>query len=97
MNNFNEYNKQVGWHQGDILLTQFAMFLEIHYGKENLLFRILGDDFIILSKELLQLKHEDIEIFFHQTNINFECLTIDIEIKNIKQLTDLEFELKDKL
>ena len=57
LNNFSQYNKKYGWDRGDIFLKEFAQTIH-HIDKEAFVFRIYGDDFIILSR-----KHCDIQEF----------------------------------
>jgi PAS domain S-box-containing protein/putative nucleotidyltransferase with HDIG domain len=56
LHNFSLYNKEKGWSQGNKLLVSFAMFLEQEFSQE-LLFRVEGDDFLLLS----QVKIENLE------------------------------------
>lgn len=49
LHNFSQYNKNNSWVQGDELLSKFANKLDsIH--PDSLVFRVYGDDFIVLSK-----------------------------------------------
>ncbi|MFK5936907.1 MAG: response regulator [Sulfurimonas sp.] len=54
LKNFTKYNEKYGWKQGDELLKHIAEFLRDKY-KKSYIFRIFGDDFILLSKEELEL------------------------------------------
>ena len=48
LHNFNQYNKTYSWAEGDKLLQSFAQTLN-ELSEKNYVFRIYGDDFIILS------------------------------------------------
>jgi putative nucleotidyltransferase with HDIG domain len=48
LNNFGKYNKKFGWTQGDELLKQIAQVISKYLPIETL-FRIHGDDFVILN------------------------------------------------
>jgi len=54
LHNFSAYNDRYGWHSGDKLLKDFASFLKKNY-PESLLFRVQGDDFILLDKDHLEI------------------------------------------
>jgi putative nucleotidyltransferase with HDIG domain len=44
------YNKQQGWEKGNLLLKYFADELKIQF-PEDLLFRVYGNDFVVISRE----------------------------------------------
>ena len=54
LHNFSNYNKQYGWEVGDRLLVDIADVLSDLF-EDALVFRIQGDDFVLLSKEKLSL------------------------------------------
>ena len=56
MHNFHQYNKINGWNKGDKLLDSFAEYLIANF-ESSLIFRIYGNDFVLLSKE-----HQDIDM-----------------------------------
>ncbi|MDB2562545.1 response regulator [Sulfurimonas sp.] len=56
LENFSSYNKKMSWKKGDIFLVDFANFL-VNTDNKNIVFRVEGDDFIILSEK----KQEDLE------------------------------------
>jgi putative nucleotidyltransferase with HDIG domain len=49
LNNFSGFNKKFGWKMGDQFLIEFAAFLTALYS-EHIIFRVEGDDFMILSE-----------------------------------------------
>jgi putative nucleotidyltransferase with HDIG domain len=55
LNNFHDYNSKHGWEAGNVFLKKFASFLSDKYSN-SYIFRIFGDDFIVLN-----FKHIDIE------------------------------------
>ena len=57
LHNFSEFNRKYGWSEGDKFLISFAKYLKKMFA-ENLIFRVEGDDFLILSES----KIEDIEM-----------------------------------
>ncbi|MDA3908398.1 MAG: response regulator [Sulfurimonas sp.] len=50
MKNFSIYNKEYGWHEGDIVLQSFSEYLKLEYPHHQI-FRIFGDDFVLLSEK----------------------------------------------
>lgn len=50
--NFSEYNKKYGWDKGDEFLIDFSNFLKKSYSNKAI-FRVEGDDFLIVSKKRL--------------------------------------------
>ena len=54
LSHFGQYNQRYGWHEGDALLERFAGYLLQQY-PQSLLFRIYGDDFVLISRECLQI------------------------------------------
>lgn len=87
---FGKYNKKESWEKGDEVLKRFAKYIKAIYDEENLFFRFRGDDFIILSKNVLDEKKIDKEFL-----IDFD---IKVEVKNIKLDNINSFvEFKQKL
>lgn len=64
LHNFTRYNTENSWAQGDNFLIEFANFLEGLY-KKTIVFRVEGDDFMILS----EYKLEDIIDRVNTTNL----------------------------
>ncbi len=57
LRNFSQYNKENGWDAGDILLKKTASFL-IKTFNNCMVFRMWGDDFIILCKEDINIEEK---------------------------------------
>lgn len=55
LNNFSQLNKETSWSEGDKFLHDFAIYLT-DYFSDSLVFRIYGDDFIVMSKDKQDLK-----------------------------------------
>ena len=72
LHKFSAYNTQFTWKKGDEFLKEFAHFLKKIYPKQ-LIFRIEGDDFLIVSEEKLENIDTDIATFekFKDTNVSF--------------------------
>jgi len=93
LHNFTSYNKKYGWSNGDILLKLFAKALE-NIDESNLVFRVYGDDFIVLSKQYFDLEShiEVLEKVLVGSDITMTYKRFDIQeysVKNIKELEKL--------
>ena len=54
LKNFSQYNKENSWSSGDELLYKFAAILK-ESAKDSLVFRVFGDDFVVLSCDKISL------------------------------------------
>ncbi len=86
---FTEYNQKYGWTAGDNMLKEIASKLKNDF-KNGHVFRVFGDDFILLSKEILTFKsiNDKLEdIVNGKLDYHFKMLSLsDMEIKNIEQI-----------
>ncbi len=91
LNDFGKYNKKFGWTQGDELLKNIAQILSTHLSIETL-YRIHGDDFVILSSDKNCLKEEMIGLIYEillNTDVSLSINSFDIfenEINNFRKL-----------
>jgi len=83
LHNFSLYNKERGWKEGNRLLVKFANFLDDLYS-DKLIFRVEGDDFLILSRE----KIVNIEDDFKDISF-FNKLSVSVSVKE-KYSKDIE-------
>jgi len=74
---FSKYNEKNSWDQGDILLKKLGNFLKSTYNTEEI-FRVDGDDFIILSKNKFDFQKEKILKFAKDEDINIKFEVLDI-------------------
>jgi len=91
LHNFSHYNKVNGWIAGDTLLKNFAQEIDKTISNK-LLFRIYGDDFIILTEkksELASVKNR-YEIFFEDKDITLTIREIDLEKNLIRTFKQFE-------
>ncbi len=88
LHNFTQYNRVHGWGKGDTLLREFAQTLNtISYDK--LVFRVYGDDFVILNRESLSIdKHLPIlNKILEDTGVTLSYKSFDIHtITNLESL-----------
>lgn len=89
--NFTAYNKKNGWDAGDALLKEFADYLKYEY-RDFKIFRIFGDDFVLLKYE-----HQDIEIdkinnldIFKNSDLYCDCKHVNLKTVDINSYRDLE-------
>ena len=80
LHNFSEYNKEFSWEKGDEFLVDFANFLKSSYPNQ-VIFRIEGDDFMIVSEEELVDIQREIATFekFKNSDVNFSSSVSLIE------------------
>ena len=82
LHNFSEYNKQYSWKEGDKFLVEFAKYIDILY-KDCLVFRVEGDDFMIMSKTKISNIEVDINNYIEALNT---MVTFDVSEKLVKDI-----------
>jgi len=92
MHNFHHYNEKNGWANGDALLKKVAEEFHNHFPPPVLIFRIHGNDFIIVSET-----HLDIELntlaycnTLKEFNISFSQKHLDLHEKDIYDIQALK-------
>ncbi|QKJ23311.1 HD domain-containing phosphohydrolase [Poseidonibacter lekithochrous] len=93
LNNFGAYNREYSWYKGNELLVKIANFF-IQTFKDSLIFRIYGDDFILLNKNNFIPKdkiHELNNILkSHYSKLTYTLRIMDIKEKNINSAFEIE-------
>ena len=91
MHNFSIYNNNSGWTAGDRLLTSFTEYLTKKF-PEALIFRIYGDDFVLVNREHIDIdlrQFEDLEILTEHnitiTNRHIDSSSDNITYKELKE------------
>ena len=89
--NFSQYNKNFSWVEGDALLHKIAKTLEKISGSE-FVFRMYGDDFIILTKEEFPLADRAYKIdeILEGSMVSFTHKCIDLDDLGVRDLKRLE-------
>jgi PAS domain S-box-containing protein/putative nucleotidyltransferase with HDIG domain len=87
LNNFSSFNKKFGWSIGDKFLIDFASFLKTRFN-QSIVFRVEGDDFMIVSKDSLGSIENIISEFISQKSDIIEFTTQETFIKDIKNNFD---------
>ncbi len=87
LKDFHKYNKEHGWLDGDILLKGVADILKKNH-KNSLIFRIHGDDFVILGPK--GMIFEDVYEFCEKNSLVCYHSIVDLHEKNITSMKSLE-------
>ncbi|MFT5836069.1 MAG: putative nucleotidyltransferase with HDIG domain [Sulfurimonas sp.] len=88
---FSRYNKKHGWSEGDIILRDFSDYLREKYPSYQL-FRIFGDDFVLLSEEDFELDVNKINslALFEANSLSCNSRYINLQKTNIHSFKDLQ-------
>ena len=90
--NFSEYNKKYGWIEGDRYLKNVATILkDLLLESNNLIFRVFGDDFVILTKNKNTIDLNNFSILDDDiVKIRLESyLVVDLNINTLKDINKL--------
>lgn len=89
--NFSQYNKELNWESGDKLLFNVASFLKTSY-ENTLVFRIYGDDFLLLSELPLVIDASALEKIDRakENGLEFNVVNYELDKNPICSLDDLE-------
>lgn len=85
------YNHRFGWTKGDELLHSFGAYLQ-HTFPDALLFRVYGDDFLILNKQHIDIKMELFNDFnpIQENSISLAIFHLDLIKNKIQNIEELE-------
>jgi len=91
LKNFTEYNKHNGWKSGNDMLQNVTNILTENSGDSSI-FRVFGDDFLILSKEKnSQEKVKNLlDALLKNSCAHCELVTFDLQSVNITRVDELE-------
>lgn len=91
LQNVVEYNKRLGWEQGNRLFQEFAIELQSHY-LDALIFRAYGNDFAILTRKHFDMGGNDFDAFTSMagSEITIESQHIDLRKDEAYTLDKLE-------
>lgn len=91
LHNFSQYNTAHGWVKGDELLSKFANKLD-SLNTTDLIFRIYGDDFVVLSKNEFDIESYigELEEILDGTNVTLSYKKLNIAQEDIASTDDLE-------
>jgi len=93
LHNFTHYNEVYGWNEGDKFLCELVDYLSEHYPL-SLIFRVHGDDFILLSEETLDINMKPLEKLklFKNSSVTLSKLEIDL-----REYNAFSFEMLEKM
>ena len=91
LENFSSYNKKYGWIKGDKLLGDFAILLKDFF-KDSLVFRVFGDDFIVICTQKQKLDGLEILIdeIIKESDIKCYLKSIDLSKVSINNTSEIE-------
>jgi putative nucleotidyltransferase with HDIG domain/diguanylate cyclase (GGDEF)-like protein len=91
---FASYNSRYGWSEGDKLLFKIADVLQKKF-KNSLVFRLHGDDFIVINKEHVEIIIEELEelLEIKEFKITIENIHFNIENEHLDNIQALEEHL----
>ena len=91
LHNFNSFNNTYGWQEGDKLLNNIVLYLQKTY-PQHIIFRVHGDDFILMSKEDVEIDIEAIQKLdiFKNNKIRVTKENITLKEKTISTIKELE-------
>lgn len=90
LHQFDSYNKNYGWEEGDRVLKEFAMILKRFFA-EKTLFRIRANDFIVLLDETIdEAQKEEIREFLETKELSFDCNFYNVIENNITSYENLK-------
>ena len=89
--NFTQFNEKFGWEQGDKLLLDVAKHLQQNY-PDKLIFRIHGDDFLLLSDVPLDIDTEQLADIsaLDESKIVFETKVYKLDDFDVSSMEKLE-------
>lgn len=96
LHNFSNYNEKYGWIEGDKFLKLFVDTLIDEFPRA-LIFRVYGDDFILLSEEHLDVDAHKLEQLdmIAKNSITISQHHIDLRKKNVTNINELEWMMLD--
>ncbi len=91
LKDFSQFNKKNGWKEGDSLLAGLSNLLSKSAG-DSLVFRVFGDDFVILSREEsdMQALKAVVENFLEEFSVYFTFQKVDLSKTKISQVAQIE-------
>lgn len=98
LKNFNDLNKKYGWEGGNNYLKKMSIIIR-EYCENALIFRVHGDDFVIISEEKIVLDGENFKTLLDEFNniVTIEQKEFNISEENISSFEEFENILKKSL
>jgi diguanylate cyclase (GGDEF)-like protein len=91
LKNFSLFNKKNGWGKGDDVLKKFAFILSKNL-EDEMIFRVFGDDFIILGKSEIEFikTRELLDDLMLENSLSYSIDIVDLTMQKIDKLEDIE-------
>jgi putative nucleotidyltransferase with HDIG domain len=91
LHNFTQYNQELGWSEGNKALGDFVEHLLAHY-PDALIFRVHGDDFVLVSKEHLEVNMQQFSELkmFTEHHVSISKQYINLRDEEVTTLAELE-------
>lgn len=88
---FSQFNNDNGWAEGNELLKEIAHILRDVF-PAGLCFRTFGDDFVIISKEAIDIEAitKRLNLLTKKKNINYSVKSLNLEEMQIESLKEIE-------
>jgi len=95
LKNFSQYNNRFGWKQGDKVLNQVSQMIQKQV-PDSLVFRLHGDDFIIMNTEHYEVDLSKFEQISNlpEKNISLQHIHFHIQKDEIGSVEDLESKIQ---
>jgi putative nucleotidyltransferase with HDIG domain len=94
---FSELNQAQGWETGNQALIQLAELLERVY-ENSMIFRIYGDDFVVLSESHREIEIRSLEVQFESlTGFQLEFSLMHFDLHNMKERHSLIEKLESMI
>lgn len=91
LSDFSSYNRVHGWSEGDKLLHEFAEIL-LNSLEDSLLFRVFGDDFIVLCRERYSFSDTiaKLDLLMQRHSVLYKMHEIDVAQEQLDSLRAIE-------
>lgn len=91
LENLANFNRQNGWHKGNVLLNKFGTALKNRYPHQHM-YRIFGDTLVILNQDFFALALESLTTaeFLRETNVRPTLTVINLIKEKIDSINQLE-------
>jgi len=89
--NFSDYNKVYSWNEGNKILNKFSNIIYKNIF-DGLLFRVFGDDFVVLYNEKINSKEivKELDKIFIDKNLTYMIKHINLTRINISNVAEIE-------
>jgi diguanylate cyclase (GGDEF)-like protein/putative nucleotidyltransferase with HDIG domain len=90
LKNFSSYNAQHGWQEGSEILKKISQALTSSRKENVLIFRMNGDDFAIISKDLIEIDFNIVAMLLNESHVTVSSSIYNIFTHGINSFSHLE-------